>query len=790
MEPETVTVSIREFLSKSKRKKTPRSATPSPPLSPLVSPVHYPPSSSFNNMLYILDVDMEVSREDILNLLRVCEPVEVKLYFTGDGMQRGIVLFKSPTQAERAYAVFNGTLIGPQNSYLHFSMRDPTASPDHSTFEPEPNAHVLLVEHLSITTINNHRLYDLFRPHGPLSMCRTVVTSSGKFEGRALIQYFDQKDADRAVVEMNGLVVDGQSIKVSQYSSANCEDKMTIPSEAFYTASFSPPLTNKDAPVDEQNLPGIDPCNLYIKNLDPSFTSTDLFHAFRHYGRIVSARVMTDATSNQSKGFGFVSFNKPESAAQALREMNGKDIGGKRVVVAYHEPKKLREAKLAAVRSVVQQNQAVEYTYTNDGTEEEDNEGDGLVNPYLADGTFNEAFFTSLSFVRHDTRITTLRRLLNGQIKRHCVHLSESECERAIESLLDLHIADIVDAIKSPELLKSKIDQLIQQRSMEPSPILRPDAPAFYPSQNKPTPSPKPDPFTPINPETSLPSLSQNHTRTIPTVYPRKPPTVATVMTERTSKALRLQLTLAVQKVTSEGVEDVVDMLLTLGRKERSLCLFNSEYLREKVRMAKEALEVVGEEDEEDQEAYAESDNDFEDGLEPENLPKAVGPMVMVPLQRNSSNSFKPPNAVKYQANRIPSTDREPPQIAKSSISHKKVPAPVEQKKPSDSSPKKEIMATMPIAASEAPRFSEDEEASRRLETDAFLSALRCLSIEDQKEVLGARLFPAVKATGIRRANRVTVRLLDTVELRQLAHAIHQPDTLKRLVMKASMDVA
>lgn len=82
--------------------------------------------------------------------------------------------------------------------------------------------------------------------------------------------------------------------------------------------------------------------NLYIKNLEPHITNYELNQAFRRFGRIISARVMTNPANGLSKGYGFVSFSKSEEAAAALREMNGIMLGNRPLFVAYHEPRKNR----------------------------------------------------------------------------------------------------------------------------------------------------------------------------------------------------------------------------------------------------------------------------------------------------------------------------------------------------------------------------------------------------------------------------------------------------------------
>lgn len=95
--------------------------------------------------------------------------------------------------------------------------------------------------------------------------------------------------------------------------------------------------------------------NLFVKSLDPSLTSQDLYNLFSPFGQIVSARVMADPLTSRSKEFGFVSFQEAEQADSAKREMDGKLVGIKHITVRLHEPKKLRETRLSAGGAVTDQ---------------------------------------------------------------------------------------------------------------------------------------------------------------------------------------------------------------------------------------------------------------------------------------------------------------------------------------------------------------------------------------------------------------------------------------------------
>lgn len=51
--------------------------------------------------------------------------------------------------------------------------------------------------------------------------------------------------------------------------------------------------------------------------------------------------------NGQSRGFGFVSYQQPDQASGALQTMNGQMVRGKQIQVRFHEPKQLRQEKLA-----------------------------------------------------------------------------------------------------------------------------------------------------------------------------------------------------------------------------------------------------------------------------------------------------------------------------------------------------------------------------------------------------------------------------------------------------------
>lgn len=72
--------------------------------------------------------------------------------------------------------------------------------------------------------------------------------------------------------------------------------------------------------------------NLYVRNFSQEYSDEDLKELFAEYGEIRSCKVMTNPDTT-SRGFGFVSFVNAEQANNALREMNGRMLNSKPLVV-------------------------------------------------------------------------------------------------------------------------------------------------------------------------------------------------------------------------------------------------------------------------------------------------------------------------------------------------------------------------------------------------------------------------------------------------------------------------
>lgn len=82
---------------------------------------------------------------------------------------------------------------------------------------------------------------------------------------------------------------------------------------------------------------------LYVGNLPYSVDDAALESQFGAFGKVESARVITDRDTGRSKGFGFVEMASDEDANAAIEKLNGQGMGGRNLTVSEARPQAPRE---------------------------------------------------------------------------------------------------------------------------------------------------------------------------------------------------------------------------------------------------------------------------------------------------------------------------------------------------------------------------------------------------------------------------------------------------------------
>ncbi|GAB4842321.1 hypothetical protein Ancab_012291 [Ancistrocladus abbreviatus] len=140
-------------------------------------------------------------------------------------------------------------------------------------------------------------------------LCRDSVTGDSLRYG--YVNFFTPQDALRAMHSLNHTALKGKTMRIMW-----CQRD---------------PLLRKT---------GVG--NLFVKNLDPSINSARLQAIFDKFGTTLSCKVAEE--NGKSKGFGFIQFDKEDSAIAALNAMHDTLLEGKKLYVAKFLRKSQREA--------------------------------------------------------------------------------------------------------------------------------------------------------------------------------------------------------------------------------------------------------------------------------------------------------------------------------------------------------------------------------------------------------------------------------------------------------------
>ena len=77
---------------------------------------------------------------------------------------------------------------------------------------------------------------------------------------------------------------------------------------------------------------------VYVGGLPYSATEAEVEEKFAEYGKVESARVITDKYTGQSRGFGFVEMSTPEEAQAAIAALHSTEMGGRTLTVNEAKP--------------------------------------------------------------------------------------------------------------------------------------------------------------------------------------------------------------------------------------------------------------------------------------------------------------------------------------------------------------------------------------------------------------------------------------------------------------------
>jgi RNA recognition motif-containing protein len=117
---------------------------------------------------------------------------------------------------------------------------------------------------------------------------------------------------------------------------------LTNPAE---TTGSLPEVKLEDVVIGVPSQPrreGFGPVKLFVGGLSPETTTADLRAAFAKFGELVDVAVINERGTNQSRGFGFVTYATSTAADVAMKDMNGVEFDGRTIKVNRAEEPRFR----------------------------------------------------------------------------------------------------------------------------------------------------------------------------------------------------------------------------------------------------------------------------------------------------------------------------------------------------------------------------------------------------------------------------------------------------------------
>lgn len=237
--------------------------------------------------------------------IRVCRDM-----ITRRSLGYAYVNFQQPADAERALDTMNFDSVKGRPIRIMWSQRDPSLR--------KSGVGNIFIKNLD-KNIDNKALYDTFSAFGNILSCKIAMDQNGS-KGYGFVHFETEEAARSAIEKVNNMLLNGKKVFVGRFMSRKERIEVLGDKAKKFT-------------------------NVYVKNLPEVFDDDKMRDLFETYGKIISAKVMSEDTG-KSRGFGFVSFEDHEAAAKAVEELHQKDIDGREIYVGRAQKKAERQAEL------------------------------------------------------------------------------------------------------------------------------------------------------------------------------------------------------------------------------------------------------------------------------------------------------------------------------------------------------------------------------------------------------------------------------------------------------------
>lgn len=238
--------------------------------------------------------------------IRVCRDI-----VTRRSLGYAYVNFQQPAAAERALDTMNFDPIKGRPCRIMWSQRDPSLR--------KSGVGNIFIKNLD-KSIDNKALYDTFSAFGNILSCKIAQAEDGTSKGYGFVHFDTEEAAEDAIAKVNGMLLNDKKVYATKWMSRRERlEKLGNQPKKF--------------------------TNVYIKNFGEDMDDERLKELAEKFGHVLSLKVVI-GESGRSKGFGFVSYETPEQAQQAVDDLCGKEWNGQKLYAARAQKKAERQMDL------------------------------------------------------------------------------------------------------------------------------------------------------------------------------------------------------------------------------------------------------------------------------------------------------------------------------------------------------------------------------------------------------------------------------------------------------------
>ncbi|GFS24018.1 polyadenylate binding protein [Elysia marginata] len=219
----------------------------------------------------------------------------------GQSLGHGFVRFNQPEDASAAIRSLNGSLVNDRELFVGYHQTRDERSIILASHHMLEGAN-LLVQNLE-RSIDDEQLMNCFSSFGTITSAKVMMKNKNSL-GYGFVCYSTVDAAQKALKGMNNQVLHGKRVAVTVH-----EKKVSQK-----------------------------PTNLCVSNLDGSINNEILQREFSRYGKIISAKVMTNGRG-VSKNYGYVCYKSLEEAESAIEHMDNRLLGRQIITVSFDKSK-------------------------------------------------------------------------------------------------------------------------------------------------------------------------------------------------------------------------------------------------------------------------------------------------------------------------------------------------------------------------------------------------------------------------------------------------------------------